>query len=432
MHLSKRPALILFVVAPWIAACSHEANSSLPSPVNIDPSGGSPVTAPFDTTAMSPAFDATAHTTASSIPPDYATASGHPSPTHSTASVAPAHSSAPASPLDSTTPSLEPSPSNSPSNSPTDGSADFSSAQGEASSSRDPAAPGSAQVSPLPPIQPAGDAITFGTTLEAAAVMTASRQLAQSSVDATSPTWRAKGDQKRTYHSPETNSEQPFRLYVPDGWDGQSRLPLVMFLHGAGSDENTYVDQNDQQLVRLSRDHGFILVAPLGVAGAYGNFLRLSAPFGEPAAAQQLMSQVTTETTRANELSERDVINVLELVLAEYPVEASALYLAGHSMGSGGTWYIGGKYSTYWRALAPMSGPFVQETGYPWDNLSDISLLVTEGLQTPSLEASRQLGAWLDERGFDSRYQEVDADHGGMVPLVLPEVFAFFAENASP
>lgn len=316
--------------------------------------------------------------------------------------------------------------------SPLDVSADATSSRGEAESS-DPAAAtsGATPTLPLPPIQPAGGAITFGTPLEAASVMTSSRQFAESSVDSAAATWRAKGDQRRTYPSPETNSQQPYRLYVPEDWDGQSPLPLVMFLHGAGSNENTYVDQNNQQLIQLSREHGFILVAPLGVAGAYGNFLRLSAPFGQPEAAAELMSQVTDETARANELSERDVINVLELVLAEYPVDPSAMYLTGHSMGSGGTWYIGGKYSTYWRAIAPMSGPFVQELGYPWDNLRDTSIFVTEGLQTPSLDASRLLGAWLDERDFDSRYLEVDADHGGMVPLVLPDVFAFFADSGS-
>lgn len=97
-------------------------------------------------------------------------------------------------------------------------------------------------------------------------------------------------------------------------------------------------------------------------------------------------------------------------------------------MGSGGTWYLGGKYATYFRAIAPMSGPFVQEQGYPWGNLRDVRIFVTEGTSTPSLEPSRLLASWLAEREFDSRYAEVNADHGGMVPLVLPDVFEFFLQ----
>jgi hypothetical protein len=68
----------------------------------------------------------------------------------------------------------------------------------------------------------------------------------------------------------------------------------------------------------------------------------------------------------------------------------------------------------------------VQETGYPWEDLRDVSILVTEGTQTPSLDGSRLLGEWLSEQRFDAEYEEVDADHGGMVSLVLPDVFDFF------
>jgi predicted esterase len=199
-----------------------------------------------------------------------------------------------------------------------------------------------------------------------------------------------------------------------------------MFLHGAGSNENTYVDQNNGQLLKLAEEHGYLLVAPLGASGAYGNFLRLSAPFGKPDEAAALMAAVTADSERTNQLSERDVINVLELVLAEYPVDRDALFLFGHSMGSGGTWYIGGKYSAYWRGLAPMSGPFVQEDGYPWDELDEMLFLVTEGTQTPSLDGSHALRDWLSANGFNAEYEEVNADHGGMIPLVLPDIFEFF------
>jgi len=225
--------------------------------------------------------------------------------------------------------------------------------------------------------------------------------------------------------------KEPYRLYVPTNWDGQAKLPLVMFLHGSGADENTYVDANSKQMVNLAQQHGYLLVAPLGDAGAYGNFLRLSSPFGKPDEAAKLIAAITPDSERTNELSEKDVINVLELVLAEYPVDRAAMFLTGHSMGSGGTWYIGGKYASYWKGLAPMSGPFVQETGYPWDSVRPIYLFVTEGTQAPSLDGSRVLRDWLTRNGFMSEYEEVNADHGGMVKLVLPDIFTFFDRTRS-
>lgn len=277
-----------------------------------------------------------------------------------------------------------------------------------------------------PPLEQPGGAIFFGTSLDPVAVMTEARTRAEAQADPLSPGWRATGDQHRSYHFDATTRDEPYRLYVPTDWDGESKLPLVMFLHGAGADENSYLDQNNQLMLKLAEQHGFLLVSPRGVEGAYGNFLRLSAPFGNQAGAEELMAQVTPESERSNELSEMDVINVLEAVLEEYPIDRTAIFLTGHSMGSGGTWYIGGKYSVYFRAIAPMSGPFVQETGYAWDNVRDTSILVTEGTQTPSLEGSRLLADWLVDNGFASEYIEVDADHGGMVPLVLPDVFEFF------
>lgn len=273
---------------------------------------------------------------------------------------------------------------------------------------------------------PAGRLISFGTLLDPRAAVSAAQQLAQSHSDPSSPNWRAVGDQHRSYHFAETNTEEPYRLYIPTDWDGLSALPLIVFLHGGGANENTYVDQNGQQLLHLAQEHGFALVSPLGAQGAFGSFLRLTSPFGNEAGAAELMAQVTEQSERDNQLSEQDVVNVLELVLAEYPIDRSSMFLAGHSMGSGGTWYIGGKYPDYWNALAPMSGPFVQESGYPWDNLRSMALLVTEGLQTPSLDGSRLLEGWLTENAFTSEYEEVDADHGAMVPLVLPDVFDFF------
>jgi poly(3-hydroxybutyrate) depolymerase len=270
--------------------------------------------------------------------------------------------------------------------------------------------------------------ISFGTYIDPVVQMEESRNLAKSLINPSSPQWQAKGDQRRTYHFSEANADEPFRVCVPQNWDGRSSLPLVMFLHGGGCNESTYLDQNNKQMVKLADQHGYILVSPMGDKGAFGNFLRLSAQFGNESGATELMAQVTTESERTNELSEKDVINVLELILHEYPIDSSSIFLMGHSMGSGGTWYIGGKYRKYFRALAPISGPFVQKTGYPWDSLYQLQFFVTEGIQTPSLDGSRAVRDWMNSRGFNLKYKEVNADHGGMVPLVLPDIFDFFDE----
>jgi predicted peptidase len=275
----------------------------------------------------------------------------------------------------------------------------------------------------------AGQSIPFGTKLDANAQVLQSSQLAKSVATPGGPQWQAKGDQHRTYRFPTTAAEIPYRIYVPTAWDGKSKLPLILMLHGAGSNEGRYLDQNNKQLLQLAEQHGYLLVSPLGYGpmGAYGTCLRLPAVFGQAEAALQQRATSCVKDAESLERSEQDVINVLEIVLNEYPVDRASMFLAGHSMGSGGVWYLGGKYADYWAALAPMSGPFVEETTYPWERIRRMPIFMTEGTgATPSLEGSRRMQAWMKDHDFRLEYKEVDADHGGMVPLVLPAVFDFF------
>lgn len=271
--------------------------------------------------------------------------------------------------------------------------------------------------------------IPFGSALDADRQMAESQKLAKDVLAAPSQQLRAKGSQHRTYSFPAANKATGYRLYVPTTWDGHSKLPLIVFLHGAGSDENRYMDSNNKQIERLAEQHGYVVVSPLGYSpmGAYGTPLRLPAVFGQADPAAKQRAAVTPDAEHTLELSEKDVINVLEIVLAEYPINRSSIFLAGHSMGSGGTWYLGAKYSKYWRAIAPMSGPFVDQANYPWDHLNSIPIMMSEGtLATPSLEGSHMMRDWMFQQKLTFEYYEVKADHGGMVPLVLPAVFDFF------
>ena len=96
-------------------------------------------------------------------------------------------------------------------------------------------------------------------------------------------TLRAKGSQHRSYMFTPAQQEMPYRLYVPSTWDGKAQLPLILFLHGGGSDENAYLDRNDKQLEKLAEQHGYILVAPLGYTpiGSYGTPMTLRGSFGD-------------------------------------------------------------------------------------------------------------------------------------------------------
>ena len=115
-------------------------------------------------------------------------------------------------------------------------------------------------------------------------------------------------------------------------------------------------------LGKLAEEHGYIVVSPLGFTplGAYGNPLRLPAVFGESETAAAQRAAVTPERRRELDLSELEVVTVLEVVTEEYGADRSRTFLAGHSMGSGGAWHLAARYPERWRAVAPMSGPFIR------------------------------------------------------------------------
>ena len=249
-------------------------------------------------------------------------------------------------------------------------------------------------------------------------------------ISAQAPPARATGNQHRDYVFSPTGQRMPYRVYVPNTWDGKASLPILLMLHGAGANENTYMDQANGLLMKLAEQHGFIVVSPIGFTplGAYGNPLRLPAVFGQTTAAASQRAAVTAVRQRELDLSELEVITALEVVTEEYGADRTRTFLAGHSMGSGGAWHLAARYPERWRAVAPMSGPFVDAATYPFDRIKRLPIFMTEGTgATPSLEGSRALARYLREGGFAFDYLEVDGDHGGMVPMVWPRIFEFFA-----
>jgi poly(3-hydroxybutyrate) depolymerase len=244
------------------------------------------------------------------------------------------------------------------------------------------------------------------------------------------PLRRSTGDQRRQYYFAPVNLVMPYRTYVPKSWDGKTSLPIILALHGGGGNQNSLMDQAGGLLPKLAEQYGFIVVSPLGLdpLGAYGNPLRLPAVFGQTAAAATQRAAVTPDRRRQLELSELEVMTALEIVTVEYGADRSRTFLAGHSMGSGGAWHLAARYPDRWRAVAPMSGPFVDEPTYSWDRIRQLPILMTEGTgATPSLEGSRAMARYMREKGFAGfQYAEVDGDHGGMVPMVWPRIFEFF------
>ena len=240
------------------------------------------------------------------------------------------------------------------------------------------------------------------------------------------PLWRAKGDHERHYWFEEANEMMAYHLYAPVKWDGKSKLPMVLVLHGNTRDQDYYFDRDEHTLARTAEQHGFLVVCPMGYrpsAGWGSNSLNAGrgggGRGGDPSRARQ------------GEYSEKDALNVLDLVEKEYPIDTSRVYLFGHSAGGGGTWYFGEKYPEKWTAIAASAAPTSAE-GFPFDRLKGMPIMVIHGdadTEVPFARSQAMVKA-AKEHGLDPKFVVMPgATHITVVGLVEPQVFDFFDQH---
>ena len=243
----------------------------------------------------------------------------------------------------------------------------------------------------------------------------------------------AKGDQQRHYFFEAAGKDMPYRLYVPRSYDPQVGAPLIVALHGYGGDQN-YFFEAVKDLPALCEQYGVIFVAPMGLAkdGWYG------APLSIPGAAPRSGGGATPtpdrdpeQETQYRAQSERDVLNVLDLVKREYRIDPRRIYLMGHSMGGFGTWWLGQKYADTWAAIAPMSG-VLPNVDYQLPKLKRVPVMVSiGGAENPAwVDASRKQIDAMKALGMTTAYFEPEgATHGGMIAPTTPRVFEFLAKQ---
>ena len=248
----------------------------------------------------------------------------------------------------------------------------------------------------------------------------------------------ATGEQARHYYFAEAKMEMPYHLYVPTNYDGKTKMPLIIGLHGAGA-RQTYFFRPAYQTADLLEKHGFIFVSPMGYHefGAYGagrlpRYPVVTYPGVAPNTVGDRRPKWTDdEFAKVNELSEKDVWNVIGLVQKEYNIDSNRVYLMGHSMGGMGTWYLGQKYAEKWAGLGVLSGGFGY-VDYPAARLKGIPLFTAAGSMDTAFHGKEaQEGiARLKAAGLDPVYVEIpEGTHMSMIPPAFPQVIEFFATH---
>jgi len=155
-------------------------------------------------------------------------------------------------------------------------------------------------------------------------------KLAAAIKEGRNPIAEARGPLRLAYRSSFDGKLVPYRVYVPTNYDKSKAYPMIVALHGAGGDENNFMDRYDGLWPKLAEERGYIIASVNGRGPASG--------YAKPNGGEQ------------------DVLDVMALVQKSYNIDPARVYLTGHSMGAGGTWAIGLEYRDRFAALAPLAG----------------------------------------------------------------------------
>jgi len=227
--------------------------------------------------------------------------------------------------------------------------------------------------------------------------------------------------QKRSYFFKDAKKEMTYSLFVPKSYDADRKHPLIVLLHGLGSNPSQVMRYAG--ITKEAEKRGYIVVAPYGYNdhGWYGSHGKGRVHYGGR----------RDDPKNLGELSEKDVMNVLAIVRKQFRVDDRRIYLMGHSMGGGGTMHLAVSHSKIWAALAPLAPAFVGSRSV-LEKIRHLPVMVVTG-EKDRLVKVQSVRRWIEkmeEFGIDHIYKEIPGgNHFDTIfdnPKMIAEVYDFF------
>lgn len=182
------------------------------------------------------------------------------------------------------------------------------------------------------------------------------------------------------------------RVFVPEGIEPGSRVPVVFGLHGAGGSENLFFEAYGAGLgVELAKERGWIFVAPrVGL-------------FGSP------------------------VVELADVLAEHLPIDRERLFAVGHSMGAMATVAAASASPDRFDAIAALGGG-----GAPTEGLASVPVFVAAGASDFGKPGADALARQLEGLGAETLVHRTyeNTEHLLIVQRALPDVFAFFDERS--
>ena len=204
-------------------------------------------------------------------------------------------------------------------------------------------------------------------------------------------TWQP-GPQVATFFSVIDDSDQPYGLYVPKEYSPSKRWPLVISLHGAGSNHR------------------------LNLRRVFGKGNRPGEPDSQasrsfpplPDIDMIVATPLARGTMGYQGIAERDVLDVLADVKSRFAIDEDRVYLTGLSMGGGGALWIGLTRPDLWAAIAPVCPAPPAETAELAGNAINVPVKLFQGAIDPVVPAAgtREWHKRLTAAGVQAEYVE--------------------------
>ena len=220
--------------------------------------------------------------------------------------------------------------------------------------------------------------------------------------------------QSLSYFFEAADKEIQYSLFVPSTYRKDQPTPLVVALHGLNGTPHQIIRY--PQFTTLAEKHGYIVVAPMGfnTRGWYGSLGNRGGRAGDP--------------DNLGELSEQDVMNVVEIIEKNYNVDPNRICLMGHSMGGGGTLHIGIKYPEKWAALGPIS-PAIYRSPDELEKIPRTPVILVQGDKDRLVPVSIARN-WVNKmKDLQMNHRYIEVPNGGHLLVAfqhLPDIFEFF------
>lgn len=198
------------------------------------------------------------------------------------------------------------------------------------------------------------------------------------------------GPQSITFFSEVDDTDQPYGLYLPRGFNESRKYPLIISLHEDGANHRLNLRRAFGRGNRLRETDS---------QAANGPF----PPF--PSVDFIVAAPLARGTMGYQGIAEKDVYDVLADVQTRFPIDEDRVYLTGISMGGGGALRLALTRPDVWAAVAAVCPAELPDAREFTSNTSNLPVRVFEGALDPVVPAAMVRGWSADLRQLGARVE---------------------------